>query len=450
MLEATTATTVRIKGHGDRESYSKELANSNVAYIICVELDNNEFFYKKKIPTAIAFMMLEVLASRGKMKATCIIADKLQRHNYNLEELEEKDASGSNSKYQRIEKIGYEIANSCKDYAAAINKLILSGVSPENAVSLEVIRWDTLLQRPEYTKHQQTVERLFNDDYGFKKSIQKTVDDYRKRLSHSNQASHGDNPSGKQAYVLEETAMMGVLADMKFDAIIYPARCPAALDAAIKSPLIGGSKINWCQLNYNEKSDLTSDAAVRPLIRSFYSGKVSGLDFFGNKTIRKRCFDTSCLELAENFKPHVTPSHLSSSLVSPLFGPTMPPSDQNSPFASFGIAIHCLMMTNPKADQLHLFIALLQQQMLHQERRRPSNTPRRSVEQVSHFLPEPTATTSLISKVVSLKRSNSLPEVRRGHGFFPTTTIDDNIITQQSTPLIATQITPHACNAFSL
>jgi len=451
MLEATT--TVRVKGYGDRKSYSKEFANSKIAYVICADLNNNEFFDKKKMPTAIALMMSEVLASGGKIKAECIIADTLQRHNSNPEE---KYAPDSDSKHQQAKKIGDEIAKKCVSYIAEINKLITPEGNPENAVTLKVTRWDALLNLPAYDRYKKTVAYLFGTNADFKASIQKTVSNYAKRQCHSSQVSSDDNTSGSQAYVLEETAMMGILADLGFNAIIYPARCPAALDAAIKSPLIGDSKIKWCQLKYNEKSGFTSDLAVRGLIRDFYSGKISGLDFFGNETIRAHYLDTACLELAETFKPRVAPApnHRSSSpLVSPLFGPTTPP-NPSRPYANFGMAVSCFLSTQEATPtQFFNFAFMLNQQMMiPREKSHPSNMPREPVKQLSSLLGEETAAKLTLKEAlitepdIELTRALSwLGLSRRGrgnHSFFAVNRSNNKYNNQQSRSSLTRPIAP--------
>ncbi|MGC1183313.1 hypothetical protein [Legionella sp.] len=149
----------------------------------------------------------------------CIImvCDSLQRHTMEIVSLLDK-----NEIHEQSNLLGDEwiMRN-----ARFINQL---------TIPYEISRWDYWLNHEKYNTKSHIINQLYHSDEQFKKSVDDTTSDFLKRNTDKMVREYGDAFFLSKEYLLEECAVMLILAEEGYEFEIYPNQRNLALDYIYK------------------------------------------------------------------------------------------------------------------------------------------------------------------------------------------------------------------------
>ncbi|KWI52069.1 hypothetical protein WT72_21550 [Burkholderia pseudomultivorans] len=170
----------------------------------------------------------------------CVIAvaDTLQRHNYNT--------GSAHSNYRRSRERG--------DAWLAQNAGILAKLSMRR----EVLRWDDLLRRDDYTQYYHLITNEYYSNHEYRHAINGTIDVFAERngLVRGTQA-HEDAFYRSLFYILEECPIiMPMWARDGIDFILYPKQMTSAMSKTreIFVQNDGDDRANWLAVKFKKKS----------------------------------------------------------------------------------------------------------------------------------------------------------------------------------------------------
>lgn len=160
------------------------------------------------------------LVNRSKFEQCSImVADSLQRYNLCID-------GGDDIETAHIE------ANKWGDEWLKRNFAIYSRLQ----MPYEIIRWDTWLNHPDYKKHREAVNYLYDHDEDYRQAFARSIDKFLTRYQ-----KHAQELGRKQIdyekafklcleYLQEECAiMMPLWASYAYDFIVYPSKMPDAV-----------------------------------------------------------------------------------------------------------------------------------------------------------------------------------------------------------------------------
>jgi hypothetical protein len=145
--------------------------------------------------------------------ARIMVCDSLQRHTMKMT---------SSLSLDELHEVAIEEGDRwIKRNLEAINRL---------AIPYQISRWDEWLKHRDFNNQSRFILELYNNDPNFKLAIRKTVDEFISRNPERILIDRQRAYQLSQAYLLEECAVMLILADEGFAYEIYPSERNEAMD----------------------------------------------------------------------------------------------------------------------------------------------------------------------------------------------------------------------------